>query len=160
MRYKPKLERLEGGWSDDPSDPGGATMCGVTLGTYRSYYGHDKTKQDLRQITDRQWTHIMRDYWDRCKADRIDKQSVAEIFVDWYINAGCNAIRNVQFRLGLKADGIVGEQTLSALNATPAKDVFNLVKTARIEYYNKIGKRLPKFLKGWLSRVEHFSFIS
>ncbi len=42
----------EGGWANHPKDPGGATMKGVTLATFRRHYGQKMTKKDLRNITD------------------------------------------------------------------------------------------------------------
>ncbi len=44
--------KSEGGWSDNPADPGGATMRGVTLATFRRYIDPKGTKDDLRHITD------------------------------------------------------------------------------------------------------------
>ena len=41
----------EGGWVDDPHDPGGATMKGITIGTYRQWKGRAVTKAELRAIS-------------------------------------------------------------------------------------------------------------
>lgn len=157
-KFVPVLKKHEGGWSDDQSDPGGATMCGVTLATFREFYGDERTKEDLRNITNGQWSKIMKTYWDRCQGDKIENQSIAEILVDWCVNSGTTAIRKMQFRLGLKADGIVGPKTLAALNTEDARYVFDTIKSARVDYYNDLGKRMPKFLKGWLNRTNSFKF--
>ena len=149
------------GFVNDPDDKGGATQSGVTLGTFRSVFGASKTVSDLKNITYAQWRYIMKRYWDACKADQLNNQSVAEIFVDWNINAGNAAIRRLQRDLGLKDDGIVGNKTLAALNASPQKTVFDKVKNSRVAYYNKIVVNNPsqkKFLAGWLSRVNSFTF--
>lgn len=62
--------RSEGGWSNHKDDPGGATMKGVTLITYRRFFGSSKTKEDLRQISHNQLAHIYKTgYWDSCKCD-------------------------------------------------------------------------------------------
>jgi len=62
----------EGGWADHPQDPGGATMKGVTLITYRRHFGDHKSKQDLRSITDQELGHIYRSaYWDTCRCDAL-----------------------------------------------------------------------------------------
>jgi hypothetical protein len=60
--------KQEGGWADDPNDPGGATMKGITLGTYtrwRDAHGEPPpTKEDLRNITDAEVRQIYHDwYW-------------------------------------------------------------------------------------------------
>lgn len=157
-KFIPILKKHEGGWSDDPSDPGGATMCGVTLAIFREFYGDERTKEDLRNITDEQWSKIMKSYWDRCQGDKIDNQSIADVLVDWCVNSGTTAIRKVQFRFGLKTDGVVGHNTLSVLNGNDPRYVFDTIKSARIAYYNDLGKRMPKFLKGWLNRTNSFTF--
>ena len=62
--YRAALSRVlihEGGWADHPSDPGGATMKGVTLRTYRRFFGASKTRDDLRNITNQELERIYRD---------------------------------------------------------------------------------------------------
>ena len=54
----------EGGWSDHPSDPGGATMKGITIDVYRRYKQRTVTKAELRQITQAEIEDIYHDgYW-------------------------------------------------------------------------------------------------
>jgi lysozyme family protein len=61
----------EGGWSDHPSDPGGATMKGITLATYRRFKP-GATKTDLRNISNETVAKIYRtDYWDKVGGDRL-----------------------------------------------------------------------------------------
>ena len=72
-----------------PDDQGGPTMLGVTLNTYRQYCGQEKTIKDLRNMSFGTWEEIMKDmYWDKCRADEIESQSIAEILVDWCVNSG------------------------------------------------------------------------
>lgn len=165
--YAPILKRLEGGYSEDPTDLGngstGATMCGVTLTTYQMYYGKDKTKQDLKHITDEQWTYITKKgFWTPWKADQIENQYVAQLCVDWGYNSGTrNAIKRVQRLFKLKDDGIVGPVTLRALNAPDWKHTFDIIYQARLDYYNAIVKRNPsqkKYLNGWISRISKLHY--
>lgn len=149
------------GFVNDPYDKGGATQSGITLGTFRMYFGSRLTVEDLKNITYTQWRFIMKRYWDRCKGDEIVNQSIAEIFVDWHINAGNSAVRRMQIAFGLKSDGIVGSRTLAALNGENPSHVFSKVKNARISYYNKLAITTPsnaRFLRGWLNRTESFKF--
>lgn len=53
-RALPLVLKHEGGWADHPKDPGGATMKGVTLATFRRYVKADATKTDLRNISEEQ----------------------------------------------------------------------------------------------------------
>lgn len=161
LLYAPVLSRWEGGFVNDPADPGGATNRGVTLATFRRFYGADRTVDDLKRMTERQWRRIMRTYWDTVQGDRIESQSIAEIFADWHINAGVNAIKRVQRMFGIKADGIVGNVTLSYLNSPNAEAVFNDIRDERASYYLDIVKKNPSqqvFLKGWLRRTNSFQF--
>ena len=79
----PKIKQWEGGYSNHPMDTGGPTMKGVTLATYRRFYGASKTSEDLKKITDQQWASIFKvGYWDKLRADSIVNQSIADICVD------------------------------------------------------------------------------
>lgn len=159
--YAPTLKKWEGGWANDPDDRGGATMMGVTIATFRRFFGAHRTEDELRHITPGQWRIVMKTFWDKCKGDEIRNQSIAEIFVDWYVNAGVNAIKRVQKVFGLRADGIVGPLTLAALNRDDSEVVFNRIKDSRISYYRAIVEANPsqkKFLNGWLRRTYSFEF--
>lgn len=160
--YAPKLRKLEGGWVDDPDDPGGATMQGVTLTTFRRYYGADRTKEQLRNITYDQWKTVMRHYWMYCKGNHIVNQSVAEIFCDAYVNGGATAIRAIQRALNVPADGAVGPVTYGRINALDTKTAFYTIKDARLKYYQALVNAKPtlrKFIHGWYNRVNSFTYV-
>lgn len=160
-KYAPRLKKLEGGWSNSKYDRGGATMCGVTLAVFRSFFGNERTKEDLHNITEDQWRTVMKSYWDRCKGDQIFNQSIAELFVDWHVNAGVNGIKAMQRACMLTADGIVGPRTLAVLNSPNAEVIFNRIKDARISYYRKLALGNPSqnvHLNGWLNRTDSFKF--
>lgn len=149
------------GWSDDPLDSGGATQCDVTIATYRDYCRNHSlpapTKITLRAIPYTHWHDILKTmYWDRCKADQITNQAVAEIIVDWLWASGGTAIRQTQQLLGCTPDGIVGPKTLSAINAQPPAELFNRLHAARVQFCKNIVARRPsqsKWLRGWLNRI-------
>lgn len=161
-RFAPLLKKLEGGFVNHPYDRGGATNMGVTLDTYRAHYGKDKTVSDLKSMTDHQWAHIMKPgYWDRCKADYISSQSVAEIIVDWYVNSGSSGIRKVQEIAGTSPDGVFGSLTLAAVNGHRPHELFDRIKAARKQFYINIVRRNPSqkvFLNGWMNRLDRFVF--
>ena len=118
-KYAPTLLRLEGGYVNHPDDMGKATNMGVTIQTYREYCGQDKTIKDLQNMSYGTWQDIMKDlYWDKCLADRIENQSLAELIVDWCVNSGMVGLRKVQEIAGTKPDGIAGPKTLAAINDT------------------------------------------
>ena len=160
----------EGGFVNHPNDKGGATNMGVTIATWRSV-GYDKDEDgdidvsDLKLLTKEDIIErVMRPYyWDRCKADYIKSKSVACIIVDWYWGSGRIAIKKVQRLLGVEADGIIGQQTLGALNHADARALFAAIKRERIQFFKNIVKANPSqavFLKGWLRRLSYINFGS
>lgn len=161
-KFAPLLRKLEGGFVNNPNDKGGATNCGVTLATYRQFYGKDKAVEDLKKMTEAEWRNIMkRGYWDVAKADYIENQSVAEIIVDWCINSGTWMLRKVQSIVGVEVDGIVGPRTLNAINTYRQKCLHCKVLDARRDYYARLIKADPSqkvFEKGWNNRLSNFVF--
>ena len=156
-KYAPLLHSLEKGISNRASDRGGFTVDGVTLTTFRQFYGQDKTEDDLRNMTPPQWRHIMKSgYWDVCKADQIENQKLAELIVDWCVNSGTARIRNEQTILGVKPDGCVGPVTLGAINGGDADDLYRRIMTARLGWFERIVQNDPRQednLCGWMNRL-------
>lgn len=160
---KPFILRWEGGFVDDPLDRGGATNKGITIGTFRNFYGKDATVEQLKHITDEQWLHIFKSgYWDKWKADDIENQSIADIVVDWAWASGTvTSIKQVQKILGVAVDGIVGNDTLTAINIAGQRILFAKIHSRRIEFVENIVKRDPsqaRFLKGWKNRINSLTF--
>lgn len=156
----PFIKRWEGGFVNDPDDLGGATMCGVTIGTYTTYCkikGKPKPSiQDLKRISEQEWEDIFKTlYWDRWKADKIESQRVANILVDWVWASGSYGITEVQKHLKLKIDGIVGAKTLEAVNARGEAFSDTLLNLRRqfIDRICQARKKNMKFRKGWLNRI-------
>ena len=135
----PFILQWEGGIFNDPDDLGGATNKGITIGTFTEYKKRKGQKvptvTDLKNISDAEWHDVFKSlYWDRWKADEIKNQSVANILVDWVWASGSHGIRRPQRLLGVKADGIVGKQTIAALNATDAATLFKMIKNFNASY--------------------------
>ena len=147
------------GFVNDPNDNGGATMVGITIGTYRSYcrYRGWKTPsvQDLKNLPYKTWRDIVYTmYWNKWKADTINDQTTANMVVDWVWHSGAATIKKVQALLNVTADGIVGPKTITALNN--AKDINNKIYQSRKAYFEAIVKKNPsqkKWLKGWMNRL-------
>lgn len=160
------------GWANDPDDRGGATMCGITIGTYEGYCrkkGYPKpTNERLRNISSEQWLDVLKTlFWDKWKADEIISQPLANILVDWVWASGTNGIKIPQRILAkafpdVKVDGIVGPKTLHALNSyAPREELFSLIHYARVNFIEDIIRRNPKqskFRKGWLRRINAITF--
>lgn len=155
---QPFILSWEGGFANHPQDPGGATMKGVTLATFRQVYGANKTVNDLKNITDEQWHTIFKKYyWDRWKADQIKSQSIANLLVDFVWASGSHGITKVQELLGVKVDGIVGDKTLSALNSQCPTIIFDKIWKRRQQFIESL-KTYPTFGKGWMRRLRSIGF--
>lgn len=164
-KYIPTLSALEGYgvFTNNPKDAGGATMSGITLATFRSYYGSHKTVEDLKKMTYEQWKYIMKSgYWDKVGGDKIMNQSVANILADWAVNSGAKAAaKAVQELVGASVDGIVGPMTIGCINRAPQVLLFGAIKAKRESFYFNIAWKdstQKVFLKGWLNRLKHFSY--
>lgn len=166
-RLIPKIFRWEGGWSDDPADHGGQTNMGITLSTWKCC-GYDKDhdgdidSRDLRLVTREDVVSLLRvHYWNRWQADQIQNQSIANLLVDWLWNSGKHGIIIPQRILSVYPDGIVGEQTLRAVNSSDQSHLFYALKEARKSFFLEIVKgdnSQQRFLGGWLNRLNDFQF--
>ena len=157
----PFILKWEGGFTNDPADRGGATMKGITIGTFAAYRNTKgkpaPTVTDLKNISDQEWEDVFKSlFWDRWHADNIKTQSIANILVDWVWASGKYGITIPQRILGVTQDGVVGPKTIEALNARDADKLFAQLRQARINFVETIVKRNPlqgKFLNGWKKRI-------
>ena len=155
------------GFSNDPDDRGGATMCGITLKTYSSYRKkkgqHEPSVDELKKITLCEWLDVLKTlFWDKMKADNIINQSIANLCVDNVWGTGPGYIKNIQRTLGVTADGIVGNQTLSAINSHPnQRELFGKLWEKRRLFYLNLTVSNPtynKYMKGWMNRLYDYKF--
>ena len=161
-KLKPFILRWEGGYINDQADLGKQTNKGVTLSTYRSVFGKNKTVSDLKKITDEQWEFIFKKfYWDKWKADDIKDQNVANILVDWLWCSGSYGIKIPQRVLGVSVDGIVGSKTIAAINARDGRELFDTIKKERKDFIDRICQTRPqnrKFKNGWMNRINSLAY--
>jgi lysozyme family protein len=157
----------EGGYSNNPKDPGGPTMRGVTLVNYQRYCATKKRPKpgiaELKKITTAEVEEIFRDdYWDRVRGDDLPT-GLDYAVVDFGFNSGpgqaVKELQRVVTALGADAggaDGKIGSGTLSAV-----KKAIELVGIAKVinEYQDKRLafmeglKNWSTFKDGWTSRV-------
>lgn len=155
------LKARKKGIVHDAYDRGGATIVGITIGTYGDYCRKcgraNPTVSSLNSLTYAEWIDIFKTmFWNRWQADKITDQRVAEMLVDWIWTSGVYGITVPQRVLGVKTDGIVGTETLAAINSQDPEKFFKLLKRERAAYINHICTSRPayrRFKKGWLSRI-------
>lgn len=174
-----EIIRREGGFVNDPDDPGGPTKFGVTLQTLRAL-GLDLNKDgrvdtaDVALLTQAQAVDIfIEDFFDRPRIAMLPEALWPSVF-DMYVNAGSNAVRILQRLLGemgfdLRVDGIIGPLTARAAHKALVQAPDHLVDAygiARRDYYYQLADRRPasrKFARrrdggkgGWITRAEEF----
>lgn len=144
----------EGGWADHPKDPGGATMKGVTIGTYAQWKGREVTKAELRKIPDSEVAAIYRrNYWDKVRGDDLPG-GLDFVAFDAAVNSGpARGAKWLQQALGVTADGKIGPATVAAARATYAPAVVERAIAIRLAFLKSL-KTWPTFGKGWARRVE------
>ncbi len=162
-----KIIKWEGGFVNHPNDKGGATNIGITLKTY-TYYRNLKgipkpSVSDLKNISFEEWIDILKTlYWDRWQADNINNQSIANLLVDWVWGSGVYGIKYPQQLLHVVVDGIVGVNTLTAINNyTNQEELFHKLWNRRKQHFESIVQRDPSqkvFLKGWMNRLNDYKF--
>ncbi len=153
--------RHEGGYVDNPKDPGGATNFGITrktLARWRQVSPWWKLpKSQVRTIKHPEVSAIYRSlYWDRCRGSIMPKGLDYALF-DFAVNSGpSRAIRHLQTALGVMSDGIIGPITLNAIESfVVSKGVGELIKkfiTQRLGFLRRLTG-FKTFGRGWTKRV-------
>ncbi|WP_287344630.1 glycosyl hydrolase 108 family protein [Mesorhizobium sp.] len=150
--------KYEGGWSDHPADPGGATMKGVTLANFRRYVKADATKADLRKITDAQVATVYRRfYWDAVAGAELPDGVDFAVF-DFAVNSGpSRAAKYLQAIVGTVQDGRIGPATVKAAKAKSATVIIAGLCDARLDFLKRLNT-WGTFGKGWSARVSSVRF--
>jgi lysozyme family protein len=148
----------EGGYVDDPADPGGATNRGITLATLR-HWDHEPTlsSADVRDMTQQTAAAIYRAlYWNVLRGDSLPAGVDLSTF-DFGVNAGTRrGAELLQQVLGLpsdQVDGAVGPETLHATLAADAATVIGGLAEHQATYYRSLPE-FGRFGRGWLERTE------
>lgn len=174
-----EIVQREGGYVNDPDDPGGPTKYGVTIHTMRRL-GLDLNGDGRIDATDVQQldraqavTIFVKHYYHRPRIDRLPQVIQASVF-DMYVNAGANAVRILQsllvdMRIPVAVDGVIGPQTIAAATRAAGAAPDHLADAygiARRNYYYDLADRRPASRKyarrrdggkgGWITRAEEF----
>lgn len=153
-------------YTNNKKDKGGPTKYGITLATWRKV-GYDKNgdgvlnEEDVKLLTKDDFHRVFKqNFWNACKADKIQDQSVANMLVDFAYNSGVKrAATYLQLTLGITADGIIGNKTLFAINKSNGKRLFERFKKTREDYLKSIAKGEQKdFFNGWLRRLSYITY--
>jgi lysozyme family protein len=137
----------EGGYVNNPKDPGGETMWGVTARVARAY-GYAGAMKDLPKATAKDIAKKL--YWDPLQLDTFDPRVSFQIF-DANYNGGHPVIW-MQGAAGTKVDGIIGPQTVASVQETDPLRFMMRWNSLRLSYFTSL-KTWPTFGKGWANRI-------
>lgn len=137
----------EGGYVDDPADPGGRTKYGISQ---RAYPGENIAGMTL----DRAQEIYRRDYWGPAGCDAVPDVLKFDLF-DMAVNQGVKAaIRALQHAVGEHEDGVLGPLTLQAVLSTPSYRLLFRFDAARLVHYAELDDaRWARFGRGLVRRV-------
>jgi lysozyme family protein len=169
----------EGGYVNDPDDPGGATNFGVTIHTMRRLGldldgDGDVDPGDVRRLTRARARDIYVEHYFRRPGIAGLPEALQPSVFDMYVNAGSNAVRILQRLLAdfghpATVDGVIGPRTVAAAEAAfgaAPRHLADAYGIARRNYYYALADRRPASRKyarrrdggkgGWILRAEEF----
>lgn len=157
--FKKAIERVlknEGGYVNDPQDPGGETNWGISKRSYPHLDIKNLTREEAIAIYQRDW-------WERYQYARIKDSELSFKVFDLAVNMGPAAAHRILQRslhaAGYRhvvVDGIIGPQTLSATNQADTRLVLGAIRAEAANYYRRLIERnstLKRFEQGWLNRA-------
>ena len=148
MNFDQAFDRLmghEGGYVNDPNDPGGETKWGVSKRSYPTVDIKNLTRLDAKEI-------YRRDFWDAIHADQLYDGVAFQCF-DFAVNSGIQtAIRHLQRAIGVADDGWWGPVSTAAAQAMSETDTIMKLNAGRLDFMTRL-RVWPSFGKGWARRI-------
>jgi lysozyme family protein len=145
--------KSEGGFGNNPLDPGGMTNLGVTKVTYEGYVNRHVDEAEMRSLTPDLVAPLYKKmFWDRIKGDDLPV-GVDYCLFDLAVNSGVGrAGKLLQMALDLPADGIIGPITLRALQDRDPHEIVEQISEERIAFLQSLNT-WNTFGKGWGRRI-------
>lgn len=157
-----KTLRHEGGFVNNPKDPGGATNMGISLRFLKSIRP-GATVADIRAMTREQAAAIYQEHFWRAGSYDLLPQEISIKLFDLAVNMGPQAAHRCLQRalwafglVGLKDDGVIGGKTIGALRGLDVPTLLVALRCEAAGHYRELVARRPElgqFLNGWLGRA-------
>lgn len=164
-----KVLKHEGGYVNDPDDPGGETYKGIArssnskwdgwviIDMMKKQSGFPGTLDGNVELQEKIQHFYQANYWDKIKGDDITNQEVATSIFDFGVNAGVSTSASLaQLCIDVKADGVFGNVSVTKLNQTDPEFFLASFTVAKIARYISIVKKRPssqKYFYGWVRRA-------
>jgi len=159
----------EGGYGNDPDDPGGETYKGIARKKQPDWIGWfiiDAMKkqpnfpisldnnQNLQSEIQRFYKAI---FWDKVGGDIINDQEIANSIFDFAVNSGVStSVGLAQNVIGTNCDGVIGPKTSQAINNIQPDHFISAFTVEKCRKYISICKKRPdsrKYFFGWIDRA-------
>lgn len=148
MTFDEAFERVighEGGYVNDPRDPGGETRYGISKRAYPN--------EDIKNLTlDQSKAIYRRDYWDRLNLDQLPAAIHFSMF-DAAVNSGVGqSAKFLQNAVGTTPDGAIGPMTIAAANAMDPEKLDKNLSGYRLRFMTDLPG-WQTYSRGWAKRV-------
>lgn len=144
-----RLIKREGGYVNDPNDRGGETKYGISKRSYPDV--------DIKNLTIPKAKAIyIRDFIFPNQLHKLENEDVFESILDWMVHSGASVVKaqdrvkRLQGLLGLEIDGIVGPDTIEAINRK-GKELERLILMDRLFFLLRLTKH--PYIVGWVRRL-------
>lgn len=160
----------EGGFVNNPNDPGGATNKGITISTLSDWLGIEASVDDVKNISNDVVSAIYgQNYWNPVAGDHLKSQAVATAIFDLGVNTGpTTSIRMAQACASIisgqriSIDGLMGPGSIAAINTIIDEEEFIMAfASSTLNHYVDLIRKnasLKVFLNGWRNRA--FRYIT
>lgn len=139
----------EGGYVNNPKDPGGETNFGISKRQFPN--------EDIKNMTQDRAIELYREHYWKDLWSQIEGQAIADKLFDLGVLMGVHtAVAILQSTLGIKADGIFGDGSLSAVNQAEETSLLASYKANLVTHTFNLATQNPDlriFLKGWANRI-------
>ena len=139
----------EGGYVNNPKDPGGETNLGITrtVAVANGYAGDMRTmpKETAKVIYKKM-------YWDKLQCDQLPFVVAFQLFDSGVNHGNAQAVKFLQRALSVTDDGVIGTKTIAAVSKMDDLQIAVLFNVERINFYTDL-KTFSTFGKGWMRRV-------
>lgn len=145
--------RYEGGYVNNPRDPGGPTNLGITQQTLSAWLGRQATIADVKALTPAKVMPIYKkQYWDHISGDDLPDGVDYAVF-DYAVNSGVSkAAKDLQAVIGETVDGHIGLNTVETLRGLDPAVVIGQLCDRRLSFMKRL-KTWRTFGRGWSDRV-------
>ncbi len=148
MTFDEVFDRLighEGGYANDPNDPGGETNWGISKRSYPNVDIKNLTRDQAKEI-------YRRDFWNRINGDKLYDGVAFQVF-DFAVNSGIEtAVRGLQRAVGAADDGHWGPASQAAADKMSEADQIMRINAERLDFMTRLANW--KFHgAGWARRI-------